>query len=84
MLVIDGDTCIDCELCQEACPVNAIWPDSEIPDEYKEWIERNTELVDQGENITDQKDPLDGAKDLAQLQEEEQGKGWSIEEPSGA
>jgi len=30
MLVIDPDTCIDCEACVPACPVNAIWPDHEL------------------------------------------------------
>src|SRR4029079_12898805 len=37
MLVIDPDTCIDCEACVPACPVNAIWPDHELPEAYASW-----------------------------------------------
>ena len=81
MLVIDPDTCIDCELCQEACPVNAIWPDDELPEEYAEWTERNAELFDGGANLVEQKEPLKGAKDLAAIQAEEKAKGWDIMEP---
>lgn len=84
MLVIDADTCIDCELCQEACPVNAIWPDDELPAEYKQWASRNRELYEKGENITSQLGPLDGAKELADIQAEEKARGWKITEPSGA
>ena len=84
MMVIDPDTCIDCEVCQEACPVNAIWPDTELPQEYSEWEEKNADLVGGGVNLTQQKDPLPGAKDLATLQNDEKAKGWEIEEPSAA
>lgn len=84
MLVIDPDTCIDCELCQEACPVNAIWPEDEIPAEYAEWVDRNRELFEEGENITSQQGASDDAVDLAAIQKEEKAKGWDITEPSGA
>ncbi|MGE3165909.1 MAG: ferredoxin family protein [Planctomycetota bacterium] len=84
MLVIDPDTCIDCELCQEACPVNAIWPEDELPEVYAEWADKNRELYESGESITQQKGPLDGAKDLAEIQAEEAKQGLDITEPSGA
>lgn len=84
MLVIDPDTCIDCDLCQEACPVNAIWPDDEVPDEYAEWTGRNSELWEGGANITEQKDPFPKAKDLGAVQSEESEKGWSVIEPPKA
>ena len=32
MLVIDPDTCIDCELCVPECPINAVYPESEVPE----------------------------------------------------
>lgn len=84
MLVIDPDTCIDCELCQEACPVNAIWPEDELPEVYQDWADKNRELYEQGENLTAQKGALDGAPDLAEIQEKEQAQGWEITEPSGS
>ena len=81
---IGRDTCIDCEVCQEACPVNAIWPEDELPDEYSEWLEKNRDLFAAGVNITQQKDPLPDARDLGAVQEEEREKGWDILEPSNA
>ncbi len=84
MLVIDPDTCIDCELCVTECPVHAIYPEDELPDVYQEWTDKNRELFEGGENITDQKDAMDGAKTLEAIQAEEAGKGWSVSEPSKA
>lgn len=84
MLVIDPDTCIDCELCVTACPVHAIYPEDEVPDVYQEWIEKNAELVADAENITEQKEPLPTARDLEVVQAEEKEKGWDVEEPSNA
>ena len=84
MLVIDPDTCIDCEACVPACPVNAIWPDHELPAEYAEWEEQNANTYADGENFTEGGDPLDSALLLEEIQEKEQGKGWDITEPSKA
>jgi ferredoxin len=41
MLYIDPDTCIDCGLCQEECPVNAIFPQEDLPAEWSHFIELN-------------------------------------------
>ena len=48
MLVIDPGTCIDCEACVPQCPVNAIYPDHELPSEYADWEAKNAELFEQG------------------------------------
>ena len=42
MLYIDPDTCIDCGLCVDECPVKAIFADQDVPPEFEEFIERNT------------------------------------------
>ena len=42
-LVIDPDECIDCGACIPECPVDAIFADTEIPDEEEAWIDRNAE-----------------------------------------
>ncbi len=84
MLVIDPDTCIDCDLCQEACPVNAIWPDEELPDVYKEWAAKNAALWKSGANVSKQSEPLPTARTLEEIQAEERGKGWEIVEPPKA
>ena len=46
-LVIDPDDCIDCNACVSECPVDAIFPDYDLPDEESEWLEKNEdEAVD--------------------------------------
>ena len=34
MLVIDPDECIDCGACEPECPVNAIFPEDQVPAEW--------------------------------------------------
>jgi len=82
MLVIDPDTCIDCALCVEACPIKAIWAEDDLPEEYAEWADKNRELFESGENLTEVIGPLEGAKTLEQIHEEEKAKGWDIEDPA--
>ncbi|CAN5635639.1 4Fe-4S binding protein [soil metagenome] len=40
-LLINPDTCIDCDACLPECPVEAIFSDMSIPEEYLEWLEIN-------------------------------------------
>jgi len=40
-LVIDPDECIDCGACIPECPVNAIFTDTDLPDDEEEWLQRN-------------------------------------------
>ena len=40
-LVIDPDECIDCTLCVPECPVNAIFAEDEVPEEWKNFTEKN-------------------------------------------
>lgn len=39
MLIIDPETCIDCDACVAACPVEAIVAEDDVPDEEKEFIQ---------------------------------------------
>jgi NAD-dependent dihydropyrimidine dehydrogenase PreA subunit len=41
-LVINPDECIDCGLCEAECPVSAIFVDSDVPPNWKSFIELNT------------------------------------------
>ena len=44
MYYINPDECIECGACEPECPVNAIFHDSAVPDEWKPFIQRNREL----------------------------------------
>ncbi len=57
MLAINPDECIDCGLCEPECPVNAIYAEDDLPENYKSSIELNTELSAIWPNITHKKAP---------------------------
>ena len=84
MLVIDPVTCIDCELCVSECPVQAIWPEDELPDAYSDWTDKNAELFGGGVMIKTKKDALPGALSLGQMQARERERGFQVTEPSAA
>ena len=84
MLVIDPDVCIDCGLCVPECPIQAIWPEGELPDAYSEWLGKNGELFGGGTMIKTKKDALPGAFSLSQLQARELERGFEVTEPSDA
>lgn len=55
-LAIDPDVCIDCDLCVPECPVNAIFPQDDLPDHWAEYLELNARLAAAWPEITQQKD----------------------------
>lgn len=55
MLAINPDECIDCGLCEPECPVNSIYAEDDVPEQYKPFIELNAELAKQWPNITHKK-----------------------------
>jgi ferredoxin len=46
-LYIDPDVCIDCGACVPECPVEAIFMDEELPEEFKEYIQINADYYKQ-------------------------------------
>ena len=42
-LFIDPDTCIDCGLCVDECPVKAIFTEDDVPGEWKNYIQINAD-----------------------------------------
>ena len=43
MLYIDPDTCIDCGLCVDECPVKAIFPLEDLPSEWESYVQMNAD-----------------------------------------
>ena len=58
---INPDECIDCEACVPECPVEAIFHEQNVPDEWQQFIALNAEMAPQCELITERKEPLAGS-----------------------
>ena len=69
MLVIDPDECIDCGACVPECPVEAIFEESDLPEEWDAYIELNARLSPSWPVIDEQKDPMDCADDFRDVDE---------------
>jgi ferredoxin len=61
--VIDPDECIDCTLCEPECPINAIYPEDDVPAGQESFVALNAELAKDWPVITERKDGLADAKD---------------------
>ena len=46
-LFINPEECIDCGACEPACPVQAIFPEEEVPEKWKDFIGKNYEYFGQ-------------------------------------
>ena len=55
MLYIHPEECIDCAACEPVCPVEAIFYEDDVPDEWKPFIAINAEWF--GEAVTGLGDP---------------------------
>ena len=43
-LYIDPNECIDCGLCEPECPVDAIFMEDELPEQWKSYIQKNADF----------------------------------------
>ena len=55
---IDPAVCIDCGSCVGECPLEAIYPEDEVPPAWREFIARNAEMAPRCAAITENKTPL--------------------------
>jgi ferredoxin len=60
LLYIHPDECIDCEACVPECPVEAIFHEDNLPEQWKEYTALNAEMAKQSRNIVEKQDPLEG------------------------
>src|ERR1700694_4906534 len=44
MLYIHPDECIDCGACEPECPVTAIFPEEDVPPQWKDYIAKNRDV----------------------------------------
>lgn len=47
MLYIHPDECIDCGACEPVCPVEAIYYEDDLPDEYEQYYRANVEFFEE-------------------------------------
>ncbi len=57
-LAINPDECIDCAVCVPECPIDAIYADTDLPEDQKVFKEINAEVFKLWPRITKKKDPL--------------------------
>lgn len=43
-LYIDPNECIDCGLCEPECPVDAIFMEDEVPEQWKSYVAKNADF----------------------------------------
>ena len=63
MLYIDPDECIDCGACVPECPVEAIYDETQLPDDMKAWQQVNTDRAKGLPVVNEKGEPLPGAED---------------------
>jgi ferredoxin len=62
MLYINPDDCIDCDACRVECPVEAIFPEWDVPEEWQSFIQLNAEMARKMPSILEKKAPLADGK----------------------
>jgi ferredoxin len=58
MLYIDPIECIDCGACIPECPVEAIYPEDDVPLDQREFIALNAEMAAHCPAIVEKREPL--------------------------
>jgi len=71
-LVIHPDECIDCALCETECPVDAIFPEEELPEPMREYVDLNRKLADKWPNISVKKPAPDDADEWQSVKDKRQ------------
>jgi ferredoxin len=66
-LAINPDECIDCAVCVPECPVDAIYADTDLPNDQLEFLAINAELAKNWPSIAKRKDPLPEAEDWSKI-----------------
>jgi len=69
MLVIDPEECIDCGACVDECPISAIYPEEDLPEQWKDFVELNARYAKEWPVINEAKDPLPTAESFKDVED---------------
>jgi ferredoxin len=72
MVVIDPDECINCDACVPQCPVNAIYPEDDVPPKWQDYVAFNARLSKVWPVIDKAKDPLPEAEEFKGVEDKKQ------------
>ncbi|MDH5753158.1 MAG: ferredoxin family protein [Deltaproteobacteria bacterium] len=67
MVYINPETCIDCDVCVSQCPVEAIYPEDQVPGQWQSYIALNAEKSAALPTLSEKKQPLPSARTLEEL-----------------
>jgi len=67
MLYINPETCIDCDVCVAQCPVEAIFPEDQVPEKWKNYTKINADECGKYPTISEKKEALPTARTLEQI-----------------
>jgi ferredoxin len=67
MLYINPETCIDCDVCVAQCPVEAIYPEDQVPEQWQEYTQINATEYKNYPTISEKKDALPTARTLDEI-----------------
>ena len=62
-LTIDPDECIDCGACVPECPVEAIYDETQLPDDQKAWQQVNADRAKGLPVVNEKTEALPGAEE---------------------
>ncbi|MEE8395772.1 MAG: ferredoxin family protein [bacterium] len=73
MLYINPETCIDCDVCVAQCPVEAIYPEDQLPEKWAEYTAINAQQCETLPTISVKTDQLPTARTLDEIKAAEEG-----------
>ncbi len=62
-LYINPEECIDCDACVSVCPVDAIFPEDEVPSQWQDFIDKNANFEYSEERRRDSKEGVTHGSD---------------------
>ncbi|ADG97315.1 4Fe-4S ferredoxin iron-sulfur binding domain protein [Segniliparus rotundus DSM 44985] len=67
MVYINPDLCIDCGACESVCPVEAIYNEEDLPDEWSAFKEANAQFFEGVEGLPEPGSCVGNASELGEL-----------------